>query len=183
MTSYVALLRGINVGGHKQISMASLLDLVTKLGLADVRSILQSGNLVFLARGRTSLQLEQVLEAETEKRLDIRVEFFVRTAEEWKTIVARNPFGKEAGRDPSRLLVMFLKNAPTAKQVDTLRAAMSGPETAHVDGRHAYIVYPDGIGRSRLTSNLVEKRLATSGTGRNWNTVLRLDALARTGTK
>ena len=179
MTSYVALLRGINVGGHKQVAMADLRDLLTKLGLAEPQSLLQSGNLVFRCRGRTCLQLELLLEAETNKRLDIRTEFFVRTADEWRAIVARNPFGNEAERDPSRLLVMCLKDAPSATSVKALQALLSGPEIARVDGRHAYIVYPSGIGRSRLTGTLVEKKLVTRGTGRNWNTVLKLDALAR----
>jgi len=77
---HIALLRGINVGGHKQISMADLRDLVTQLGLADARSLLQSGNLVFGANGPTSGQLERLLETEAAKRLGLQTDFFVRTA-------------------------------------------------------------------------------------------------------
>src|SRR5574341_1527206 len=100
MTTYIALLRGINVGGHKLVAMADLRDLLTRLGFADARSLLQSGNLVFRSEKRTAAQLERLLQAEVEKRLRLRTEFFVRTAAEWKALVARNPFREAAERDP-----------------------------------------------------------------------------------
>ena len=175
---HFALLRGINVGGHKQVSMADLRDLLTRLGLADVRSLLQSGNLVFHANGRTPAQLERLLEEKTVKRLGLQTDFFVRTAKQWKDVVAHNPFSEEAARDPAHLLVMFLKDAPSAVGVKALQAAITGPEVVRAGGKHLYIVYPAGIGRSRLTNAVIDKQLGTRGTGRNWNTVLKLDALA-----
>jgi uncharacterized protein (DUF1697 family) len=178
MVTHVVLVRGINVGGHKQVAMADLRDLLAQLGFADARSLLQSGNLLFRSRARAGARLEGLLEAEAEKRLDLQADFFVRTAEEWKAIVAHNPFRGEAARDPAHLLVMFLKTAPDAGQVKALQAAITGPELVRADGRHAYIVYPNGIGRSRLPNALIEKKLGTRGTGRNWNTVLKLGALA-----
>lgn len=180
MTTHVALLRGINVGGHKMVAMADLRDLLTRLGFADARSLLQSGNLVFRSEKRTAAQLERFLEAEVEKRLGLRTEFFVRTAPEWAAIVAGNPFREEAERDPGHFLVLFLKHAPDARNVKALQAAITGPELVRAEGRQAYVVYPDGIGRSRLTSTLIEKHMGR-GTGRNWNTVLKLAALAKTG--
>lgn len=177
MATHLALLRAINVGGHNQVAMTDLRDLLTRLGFSDARSVLQSGNLVFRSQSRTAMRLERVLEAEAKKRLDLQTDFFVRTAEEWKAIVAHNPFPSEAERDPAHLLVMFLKDAPDVKDVKALRAAIAGPEMVRAEGRQAYIVYPDGIGRSRLTSALIEKKLGTRGTGRNWNTILRLAAL------
>jgi uncharacterized protein (DUF1697 family) len=74
---------------------------------------------------------------------------------------------------------MFLKNPPETKDLKALEAAIVGPEILRTDGRHAYIVYPNGMGRSRLTHGLIEKKLGTRGTGRNWNTVLKLAALAK----
>lgn len=178
MATYLALLRAVNVAGHRLVAMADLRDVVTDLGLADVRSILQSGNLVFRGRPRPTARLERVLESEAAKRLNLETDWFVRTAEEWSALVARNPFRAEARRDPGHLLVAFLKDAPGAKRVQALRAAITGREVVRVAGRQAYIVYPDGVGRSRLTTALIEKHLATRGTGRNWNTVLRLAAAA-----
>jgi len=179
MTIHVALLRGINVGGHKQVAMADLRDLLTRQGFTDVRSLLQSGNLVFRSNARSGAQLERLLEAEAEKRLGVQADFFIRTAEECKAIIAGNPFREEAERDPGHLLVMFLRVAPKLKDVEALQAAIAGPEVVRAQGRHAYIVYPDGIGRSRLTHTLIEKKLGTRGTGRNWNTVVKLGALAQ----
>jgi len=178
VTIHLALLRGINVGGHKQISMADLRDLLTQLGLADVRSLLQSGNLVFGATGRTSAQLERLLETEAEERLALETDFFVRTAKEWEGVVAHNPFGNEAARDPGHLVVMFLKHASSATGVAALQSAIKGREVVAAAGKHLYIVYPDGIGRSRLTNTVIDKQLGTRATGRNWNTVLKLAALA-----
>jgi uncharacterized protein (DUF1697 family) len=159
--------------------MADLRDLVTQLGFADAQSLLQSGNLAFRSNRRTSAaQLERQLETEAAKRLSLETDFFVRTAADLKAVIARNPFGKAARDDPSHLVVMFLKDAPAAKGVRALQAAIAGPEVVRAHGRHAYIVYPDGIGRSRVTNVLIERHLGTRGTGRNWNTVLKLHALA-----
>lgn len=179
MTTYIALLRGINVGGHKLVAMADLRDLLTQLGLSDVRTLLQSGNLVFRGTARTSAQLKRLLETGVEKRLGLRTDFFVRSAEDWNAVIARNPFRQEAEDDPSHLVVLFLKEAPIVGTVEALQAAITGPEVVRAHGRHAYIVYPNGIGRSRLTTALIEKTLGTRGTARNWNTVQKLGALAR----
>jgi len=94
-----------------------------------------------------------------------------------KAVVVNNPFPDEAKRDAAHLVVMFLKHAPSVKEVEVLRAAIAGPEIVSADGRQAYIVYPAGIGRSRLTNTLVEKKLRTRGTARNWNTILKLASL------
>ena len=93
-------------------------------------------------------------------------------------VVARNPFRKEAERDPSHLVVMFLKAAANAKDLQAVQAAITGPEIIRADGRHLYIVYPAGIGKSRLTNALIEKKLGIRGTARNWNTVVKIAALA-----
>jgi uncharacterized protein (DUF1697 family) len=174
---HIALLRGINVGGHKLIAMSELRNLLEKLGFAGAKSLLQSGNLVFASQRLTGDALERLLEAETAKRFDVSVDFLVRTADEWKKIVARNPFPKEAKTDPGHLLVMCLKAAPQAKDVKNLQAAIKGPEIVRADGRQLYLVYPAGIGPSKLTHNLIERTLGVRGTGRNWNTVLKLAAL------
>ena len=178
MTVQIALLRGINVGGHQAVAMADLRDLLTQLGFERERSLLQSGNLVFRGDARTTGELERLLETEAETRLGIHADFLIRSAKEWREVVARNPFRKEAERDPSHLVVMFLKAAVNAKDVKAVQAAITGPEIVRGDGTHLYIVYPDGIGRSRLTNAVLEKKLGIRGTARNWNTVLKIAVLA-----
>lgn len=157
--------------------MADLRAFLTQLGFDDAQSLLQSGNLVFRGKARRGPKVERLLEMEANERLSLQTDFFVRTAQEWQAVVAGNPFPKEAEQDPGHLIVMFLKAAPDAQDVKALQTAITGPEVVRADGRQAYITYPEGIGRSRLTNALIEKKLGTRSTGRNWNTVLKLGAL------
>jgi uncharacterized protein (DUF1697 family) len=178
MTTHIALLRAVNVGGRGKLAMSDLRKLAAGLGFDDVRSLLQSGNLVFRCGQPVGCDLERLLEAETAERLGVATEFFVRSPAEWADVIGRNPFREAAERDPGHLLVMFLKGAASSAALRTLNASIAGPETIHADGRQLYIVYPAGIARSRLTSHLIESRLGTRGTGRNWNTVRKLAVLA-----
>lgn len=177
MPSYIALLRGINVGGHNLIAMSDLRALCESLGFTGVRTLLQSGNLVFEGKKQSPATLEPLLETETKKRLKASPDYLIRTAEELQSLIDRNPFPKEAKTDPSHLLVVFLKDALAAKSVKALQAAIKGPEIVHADGRHLYAVYPAGIGRSKLTNTLIEKTLATRATARNWNTIIKLSSM------
>ncbi|HEY8296862.1 MAG TPA: DUF1697 domain-containing protein [Candidatus Baltobacteraceae bacterium] len=178
-TAVIALLRAVNVGGTKKIAMSDLRAFAEQLGFTGVRTLLQSGNLVFRSDGRSNDALERLFEEQAKERLGIATQFFVRSNAQWKRIVARNPFHAQAERDPGHLVVLSLKDAPSAAAAKALQAAIPGRELAQVDGQTAYIVYPDGIGESRLTATLIERRLETHGTGRNWNTVLKLAAAAQ----
>ena len=166
MNTHIALLRGINVGGNKMIAMSDLREHAERLGLRDARTLLQSGNLVFRS-DKSAAQLEKLLEKELEDTIVL-----VRTAEEWRAMIAHNPFQKEAKSDPSHLLVMALK-APA----DALTLVSPGREVARGKGREIYIYYPDGVGTSKLTHAVIERKLGTRGTARNWNTALKLAAL------
>lgn len=179
MTVHIGLLRAVNLAGQSKVAMSDLRDLFATLGFGEVKTLLQSGNVVFESGKRVGNALEHYLESETEKRLGLKTDFLVRTATEWATIVAKNPFPEEARKDPSHLVVMFLRDAPDKQSVAALQDAITGPEVVRAEGRQAYITYPAGIGRSRLTNILIEKRLGTRSTGRNWNTVLKLGELAK----
>jgi uncharacterized protein (DUF1697 family) len=160
--------------------MTDLRNLLGQLGFDDVKSLLQSGNVVFGSRARTGAELERFLEAEALKRFAIEIDFFVRAPEEWKSIIRQNPFRKEAELDPGRLVVMLLKSPPQAADVAALQAEISGPEIVQAKGRQLYAFYPNGQGRSRLTNAMIERKLGRC-TGRNWNTVLKLALLAKSG--
>jgi uncharacterized protein (DUF1697 family) len=160
--------------------MTDLRNLLAQLGFDDVKSLLQSGNVVFGSRARTGAELERFLEAEALKRFAIEIDFFVRAPEEWKSIIRQNPFRKEAELDPARLVVMLLKSPPQAADVAALQAEISGPEIVQAKGRQLYAFYPNGQGRSRLTNAMIERKLGRC-TGRNWNTVLKLALLAKSG--
>jgi uncharacterized protein (DUF1697 family) len=178
MSSHIALLRGINVGGRNLVTMSQLRDLFADLGFAGATTLLQSGNVVFKCNGQTADALEKLLEKETASRLSVSAEYIVRSAAEWAKIVAANPFPDEAKADPSHLVVMFLKAATTPKDVKSLQASIKGPETVEGRGKHLYITYPAGIGTSKLTGSVIEQKLGVRGTARNWNTILKLLALS-----
>ena len=159
--------------------MAELRALASDLGLIEPQTLVQSGNLVFKAPGHSCQELEGQLESELKKRMGLKIQFMVRTLEEWERIIASNPFGREAENDPSRLLVIALKKEPETEIVRAVRAEMVGPEQFVAVGRELYVVFPDGIGNSRIGKTPGWNKLASTGTGRNWNTVLKLAALAR----
>ncbi len=150
MTHYVALLRGVNVGGNRKAAMADLREFFSALGYADVQTLLQSGNVVFGATGNAAA-LEHKLGAEARRRLGLATDFHVRSARDWSAVVAGNPFPDQARRDPGHLVVQVLKGERTAAQVRALREAITGRA-------------------------IVDAKLGTRGTGRNWNTVTRVAA-------
>ena len=178
MTTHIALLRAVNLPRHGKVAMTDLRSLPESLGFTDGQTLLQSGNLVFRGGTLTGTALERRLEIEAIRRFDLETTFFVRTAAEWRALIERNPFPSEAKSDPGHLVVMFLAKAVKADQVSALQDAITGREIARGTGRELYIIYPDGIGRSRVTNLLIERKLDTRCTGRNWNTVLKLNAAA-----
>jgi len=180
MPVYVGLLRAVNIGPHNKVAMADLRQLMVTLGLEDGQTLLQSGNAVFRSDVKSSSKLEGVLQEGAEKHLRLKIEFFVRSAKEWEGIIAENPFPTEALRDPGHLILMCLRDAVDRAAVGALQSSITGREVVQGNGRQAYMVFPDGQGTSRVTTAVIERKLATRVTGRNWNTVLKLDALART---
>ena len=177
MATYIALLRAVNLGAHNKVSMADLKALLARLGMRNPQSLLQSGNLVFESTARPPASLEKLIEAGAAKQLGLDTPIYVRTAAEWQQAIADNPFPKEARLDPGHTILMCLKDAPAPAAVKALQDAIKDREVVKASGRHAYFLYPDGMGRSRLTMTLIEKKLGTAATARNWNTVLKLGAL------
>src|SRR5689334_10904886 len=108
--------------------MAGLRAFIADLSFSDARTLLQTGNVVFRGKAQSASELEQLLEREAKARLGLDTDFFVRSQQDWKTLIGRNPFVEEAARDPSRLVVLFLKNAPAPESVEAMRAAIKGPE-------------------------------------------------------
>ena len=177
MTTYIGLLRAINLGAHNKIAMSELRALLEKLGFVDPKTLILSGNVVFKSAEKSAAKIEQILEAATAKHLGVTTDYFVRSAKDWQGLIAANPFRAEAKNDPARMVAMCLKTEPSPAMVKTLQAAIKGRETVRAKGTVAYFVYPDGMGRSKLTITMIEKALGTRGTARNWNTILKLGAL------
>lgn len=179
MPTYIALLRGINVGGHNKIAMTQLKVMLESMGLANAKTWLQSGNVVFETKKQSPAALEKSLETATKSQFDLSIDYVVRTAAEWKKVIAANPFQKEAKTDPSHMVVAFMKSSPKPEAVKSLRAGITGPEQVELKRNELYLIYPAGIGQSKLTNTVIEKKLGVRGTARNWNTILKLAALTQ----
>lgn len=176
MTLYIALLRGINVGG-KQMPMAKLRALCESLGFTQARTLLQSGNVVFETTLSDSAEIVTALETGIVRTFGFDSTVILRTFPEWQTVVAGCRFTPEQLQQSSYSAVVFLADHPTADGLVALRTAHRGDEIIQQNGRDLYIFYGEGMGRSKLTTNLIEKHLRTRATARNWNTVLKLWAL------
>ena len=181
MPKAVALFRGINVGGKNLLSMSELRRLAGALGLGDATTLLQSGNLVFDGDRRKGTALEKLLEVELARSFSLSVDCSIRTATEWEAVIAGNPFLKEAESDPGHMVVMFFKQPLVADRVRELSEAIQGPEVIRAADRELFLVYPEGIGTSKLTNAVIERKLAARGTARNWNTVTKIAAVLRAG--
>jgi uncharacterized protein (DUF1697 family) len=170
----ISLLRGVNVGAHNRIKMDALRAVYESLGLSSVQTYVQSGNVVFQAKNRNLIKLASQLEDAFEEKFKFRPAVFLRTADEMKQVVAANPFAKRKGIEPGKLLVNFLAVEPEASVREALGKIETDPEEMRIIGRQLYIYFPEGQGRSKLPWVRIDKALKAFGTGRNWNTVLKL---------
>ena len=152
--------------------MSALKAMLEGMGFTQVRTLLQSGNVVFDGAALPGEELERRLALETGQRLGVDIDFFVRSAPQWIDLVECNPMMEQARSAPSQLLVMCLQHEPDLPQRLALEAAPPADEQVRVVGRQAYVWYPQGAGKSRL-------KLPVLATGRNWNTVLKLADLLR----
>ncbi len=173
MATYVALLRGVNVG-QNLLKMDRLRALCENIGMKNVRTYVQSGNVVFEADGTTS-KWEQALERKLAGETRLPVSVLARTAAEMKKVLAGSPFLKEKGIDAKRLAVVFLHEPPSKQALEKMRSADFGNERFHSAGREIYIHCPDGFAQAKLYA--IDKFLAQRTTTRNWNTVMKLCAM------
>jgi uncharacterized protein (DUF1697 family) len=169
MVTYVALLRGVNVGGNT-LKMDRLRAICAELGLGDARTYLQSGNIVFEARGPSS-RWSQALERALAGQSRLPVAVILRSAAQMARVVADNPILREPGIEPARLYVTFLRQAPTPTGLAALNALNDGPDRLLSAGAEIYLHCPGGYGRTRLSNNAIERALKVEATTRNWNTV------------
>ena len=176
MQRQIALLRGINLGGRRRIAMADLRYVVEARGYGDVRTHLQSGNVV-LSTDAPPAAVERDLEHAIREALRVDTRVLVRTRDELAGIVARNPLADVAD-DPRRYQVNFLAEEPDPRRVDELAAQALGPERFAIDGRELYAWHPNGVQRSVLAKFVADGRLGVVATARNWSTVTRLLELA-----
>jgi len=172
----IVLLRGVNLGSNRRLAMADLRALLASLGYDDVRTHLQSGNIV-LTTGKKPASLKRELEREIAAALRLETDVLVRTRDELADVIARDPLHAVA-KNPSRYLVSFLSRKPDAGFARELAAVAVAPERVAVSGREIYSWHPKGIHGSKLATLLGKRRTGLTATARNWNTVTRLLELA-----
>jgi uncharacterized protein (DUF1697 family) len=173
VSRYVALLRGINVGGKNKLPMKDLVAMFCAAGCEDVEAYIQSGNVLFKARPPVAAKVPAAIASTIGARFGYRIPVVVRTAGEVEDVARSNPF-LAAGQSPDTLHVAFLADKPRAGGVATLDAGRSPPDEFIVRGREIYLHLPNGVARSKLTSAYFDSILGTTSTMRNWKTVQRL---------
>jgi len=174
---HVALLRGINVGGKHPVPMPELAALFAGAGCGDVRTYIQSGNVIFRADAALAARLPALAAEAIRERFGFPVPVVLRRADELAAAAAANPFLAE-GAEPKALHVAFLADAPAPAAVAGLEPDRSPPDRFLVVGREVYLHCPNGVARTRLTTAWLDSRLATVSTLRNWRTVLTLARMA-----
>ena len=170
---YVALLRGVNVGGKNKLPMQDLAALFEDAGCSEVRTFIQSGNVVFAAKPVVAQRVPDRIAKAIARDFGLTVPVITRTASELRRVAKANPFLR-AGMDAKELHVGFLLGKPEADRVAALDPNRSPPDEFQVLGREIYLRLPNGAARSKLTNAWLDSKLATTATLRNWNTVTRL---------
>jgi uncharacterized protein (DUF1697 family) len=178
MTVFISMLRAVNVGGRNLIRMDALRKLYEALQLRDVATYVQSGNVVFRSSEHDSVRLAIRIEGAIERSFGIRPVVILRTASELRSVVACNPFAARPDLDPRRLLVTFLAVNPAVEACAKALALQTAPEELHIIGSELFTYFPNGFSQSKLSMAAVDRALRISGTGRNWNTVTKLLAMA-----
>src|SRR6266702_3061262 len=178
MAVVISMLRGVNLGSHNRIKMDALRARYESLKLRDPQTYIQSGNVIFRTEERNLAQLAKRIENGNEQKFGFRPQVILRTTSERRDVIARNPFAKRRGIDPSKLLVTFLAEDPGAEARDKVCSIKADPEELRIESRELYIYFPNGIGRAKLSLAAIERALKTPGTGRNWNSVTKMLEMA-----
>ena len=172
------MLRAVNLASHNRIKMDALCSLCTSLKLRGPQTYVQSGNVVFGTNERNLAKVSKQIGDGIEREFGFRTEVIVRTTAEMRDVVARNPFAKRRGIEPGKLLVVFFSGEPGPGARDKILGVKAEAEELHLDGRELYIYFPNGQGRSKVSTASIERMLKTPGTGRNWNSVTKLLEMA-----
>lgn len=168
MPTFVSLLRGVNVAGHRRVKMSDLAGVYSSLGYSDPRTYVQSGNVIFSHNTGDVARIAKSIEKALETRLGLGVTVFIRSAGELSELIAGNPFFRS---DPAKLYVTFLDSKPSRVPMEKLNSVKSEGEALSIDDKEVYLYLQHGYGRTKLSNAFFEKVLNVPATTRNWNTV------------
>ncbi len=180
MKKYISMLRGINVSSQKKVKMADLKTLYESLKFVNVKTYIQSGNVIFDSSISDVGKLKRNIEQNIEKTFGFYVSVIIRSKVEFEGIINRNPFvGQGSAEDDTKLLVTFLTDASPESIANAIQQFVTKPEALEVRGKEIYLHCPNGYGRSKLSNNFLERKLGVKATTRNWKTVKRLYELSQ----
>ncbi len=177
MATFIALLRGINVGGNHKLPMAALREQFAAVGASQVRTYIQSGNVVFEAPMRRGPALCRETAEALEATFGFPTPIVVRTAKAWAALKAENPFADEAAANPKSVHAMLLDRAPSPKARAAFTPDCRFGERVHLAKDALYVHFPKGTARSKVTTRTVDAALQRLSTSRNWGTVETLASL------
>ena len=177
MPTYIAMLRGINVGGNNRIKMEALRACFASLGFKNVQTYIQSGNVIFQAPKISAAQLEKKITEKFTADFGFSSVVILRSSEELTAAIAANPFLKKKSVDLEKLHVVFLSATPTEDALKQLENLTRLPDESHCLGQEIYLLLPNGMGRCSLTNNPIERKFLRAATTRNWRTVNQLNQM------
>jgi uncharacterized protein (DUF1697 family) len=181
MHTLIAILRGINVGGHKKVPMKELKNLFETLEYKDVTTYIQSGNVVFKSSDNKSAEtISAEIEEAIRQKFGFDVPVICRTKNEWNETISGNPFTGKPDFDPSFFHVTFLEKAPSKEKTESFSNLDFSPEKYFISGKDIYLYCPNGYGNAKLVNTFIEGSLRVKATTRNWKTVEALGELAKT---
>lgn len=178
MTTYISVLRGINVSGQKLINMDALKKMYDQLNFENIHTYVQSGNVIFSAKENDQKKLEKTISSKLESEFGFYVPVIVLSEQTLKTIVANNPFAKDQLKDHSFLHVTFLAEVPNGFDKESIIKKKHSDEDIEFTPNAVYLYCPNGYGKTKLNNNFLESKLKVTATTRNWKTTNELLKLA-----
>jgi uncharacterized protein (DUF1697 family) len=179
MQTFISILRGINVSGQKKILMPDLKKLYENLKFKDIKTYIQSGNVIFKSNEKLAdEELAKKIELAIHKKYDFKVPVIIRTQEEMGKIISSNPFLEEKNIDAKKLHVTFLSEIPTKGNRETIENIDFSPDKFIIQGKEIYLHIPESYGETKFSNKFFETKLKVKATTRNWNTVNKLFEIA-----
>ena len=178
LTTYISILRGINVSGQKIIKMEALREMYSALGFKNVQTYIQSGNVFFQEEKTEKEKLKKRIAEKISEVFGFDVSMLILEIDELRKIIQANPFPAKENKETSRMYVTFLSSKPSKENMEKINEDMFFPEEFVIINKAIYLYFPEGYGNTKLSNNFFENKLKVTATTRNWKTTLELMSIA-----
>ena len=178
MTTYISMLRGVNVSGYNVIKMNEFYKLYSDLGYSNIKTYIQSGNIIFQTVNTLPTYLEKIISEKIKEMFGLNINVFVFETDEYKRIIDNNPFISEQTKDIACQYISFLSSEPLVENLEKIRQKLSTNEELIIHGKTLYLYYPNGYSNSKINNNIIETKLNVISSTRNWRTCIKLLEIA-----